>query len=121
MVSGREQERKPGRFKTGHGLRLVQRKRHPETLKQVGTAGLARNGSIAVLNHTRPGGGGQQTRPGRQIQAAGPIAARAHGIDCGRAVRNNGMHGQLTHGSRETANLGSGFSLGSKAGEQCTG
>ena len=71
-----------------------------------------------MLDYTRTAGGRQQSGAGGQIETAGAVAARAHGIH-GRQIRwHLRVNHQLPHGHCEAADFFGGFSFRAQCGKQ---
>ena len=58
-----------------------------------------------MLDDACAAGRGEEPGTRRQVQAPRTIAARAHGFDGWRTVRNIGAHSELAHRAREAPNL----------------
>ena len=121
MKIGSEEKREPGRLEALRRALLIERQREAEPLDQIGAAAAARDGTIAVLHHRQAACRREERGTGRQIQAAGRIAARADDIDGigGRGKRR--LARERAHGAGKSANLGGRHSLGAQCREQRTG
>jgi hypothetical protein len=74
-----------------------------------------------VLDHARAGRRREETRAGREIEAARAVTASTDGVNGRRAGRDPGLQRKLAHRGRKSADLIGGFALQTQASQERAG
>ena len=117
VVPGREHEAHPHPLDALRHLFGREVQVHPGGLQHVGAAGLAGDGTVAVLGHLAASGGDHETAGGGDIEGAGAVAAGADDVDHVLAVH---LHPgcQLAHHLGSGGDLVDGLALHAQADEK---